>query len=236
MAVSDDPNSRRPEYELKFLVPASRAAFLSSWIGSVARPDPVYPPARVVTVYFDTRSLAFLAEKVDSDYLKAKARIRWYAGLKGEPIGSPVFAECKYRRGSTREKVRVRLPVAATEIGTWPLTAPQWSVALDHLRAQASGLPPDLSAVIRLRYVRSRFSAPPGGRITLDTDICVEALNRGMVAAPVALAPLPTAVFEYKGTTMDLPVDLAPVVRFGARKSAFSKYLACFEHLGYAFI
>lgn len=236
MTQPEESGGRRLEYELKFLVPASRAAFLRSWIASAVRPDVTYPPARVVTVYFDTRGLDFLGEKVDSDYLKTKARIRWYAGLAGEEIGSPVFAECKYRLGATRRKVRVRLPLRAADVSAWPLTSPAWATQLNALRAEAPQLPPELTPTMRLRYVRCRFLDRDGARVTLDSDIRLEAINPARVAEPVVSTPLPTAVFEYKGKTMELPRHLAPVVRFGARQSSFSKYLACYEHLSQAFL
>ena len=224
--------SERPlEYELKLVVPASRAPFVQNWLASAAWPDAKYPPARVVTVYFDTRGLRFLGEKDGGDYLKTKVRVRWYAGLVGEAIGSPVFAECKYRHGAARKKARVRLAVTAADIATWPLTDPSWTALLAPLRAEVPQLPPDLVPVIRLRYVRCRFADRRGARVTLDSDIRVEATNPARVAAPVASTPLPAAVIEYKAATMDLPRYLAPVVRFGARKAAYSKYLACYEHL-----
>lgn len=223
--------SRRYEYELKFVLPASRAPFLQGWIASAVRPDVVFPPARVVTVYFDTRRLRYLEEKIGSDYVKAKARVRWYAGLAGEPIGSPVFAECKYRLGSTRDKVRVKCPVGADEVSAWPLTSPAWDTLIGLLRPQATGLPMDLAPVMRLRYVRCRYQDREGARVTLDSDIRVEALNPARLREPVNPAPLPTAVFEYKGSTQDLPPHLAAVTRFGARKASFSKYLACYEHV-----
>lgn len=232
----EGPDAYQPEYELKYLVPASRAAFLRSWIASAVPPDSRFPPARVVTVYYDTRDLRYLGEKVDSVYLKTKARVRWYAGRGGESIGSPVFAECKFRAGSTREKVRVRLPVAADTVAAWPLDAAAWPPLLAPLREQAPDLPADLVPVMRLRYLRCRFADRNGARVTLDSEIRVEAVNRSVVSEPVAPTSLPTAVFEYKGRVMDLPEYLKPVVRFGARKASFSKYLACFEHLRHTFL
>jgi hypothetical protein len=44
--------------------------------------------------------------------------------------------------------------------------------------------------------------------------------------APVALT---NAVFEYKSRSFELPSHLAPIVRFGGRRTAFSKYLACYQ-------
>jgi hypothetical protein len=225
----------QPEYELKFLLPASRAAFLRSWIAAAVPPDSRFPPARVVTVYYDTRGLRYLVEKVDSVYMKTKARLRWYVGPHGEPIGSPVFAECKFRVGSAREKVRVRLPITPADLACQPLDAPAWASLLDPLRALGPDLPSDLAPVIRLGYLRCRYSDRTGARVTLDSDIRIEALNRSLLATPVPPTALPTAVFEYKGRVMELPGYLKPVERFGARKGSFSKYLACFEHLGHSF-
>ena len=67
-----------------------------------------------------------------------------------------------------------------------------------------------------------------GARVTIDSDIQATGVNVAMVPghAPVALD---NVVFEYKGRAFDLPAHLAPIVRFGARRTAFSKYLACYQ-------
>jgi hypothetical protein len=230
-AAAESPDSVLAQHELKYAVPASSAAFIRNWLAASARPDPGYPPALVVTTYYDTADLELLDEKVNSDYLKTKVRVRWYATLKGDPSGSPVFVESKYRIGATRDKQRLVSSRAASELSALPLSHPAWLTLLGPLRTQAPDLPANLAPVMRLQYGRWRFLDRPGARITLDTDIAVIDVNPARLQAPVRLGTLPVAVFEYKGTAPDLPRHLAPLARLGARRTAFSKYLVCYEHV-----
>jgi hypothetical protein len=80
-------------------------------------------------------------------------------------------------------------------------------------------------------YARYRFTDGASARVALDTDISVVAVNPARLSCPPRADSLPWAVFEYKGQGTDLPARLRPVTRLGARRSAFSKYLACYEHV-----
>ncbi len=222
-----DPIRGSADHEIKFAVPASAAGSLRTWIGAVCRPDAAHPPGRVTTVYFDTPSLAFLSEKIDSDYLKTKVRVRWYG--PSDSRASTVFAEVKHRIGNRRDKARVMLDVAAADLARWPLWDARWPVLLAGLREAAPPLPSHLTPVLTLTYTRHRFDDPAAAaRVTLDSDIQATAVNIARVQghAPVGLADV---VFEYKSRSFDLPAHLAPVVRFGARRQAFSKYLVCYQ-------
>ena len=108
------------EHEIKYLVPATNAAALVMWTSSICLRDGKYPPATVHTVYYDTPRLALLGEKIGSDFLKTKVRVRWYADRDGRP-GDALFAEAKFRVGSQRRKVRHRLPIHAAEAAGRPL-------------------------------------------------------------------------------------------------------------------
>src|SRR5688572_17791269 len=91
--VPRDGSIESADHEIKFAVPASVADPLRMWLASVCRPDAAHPPASVWTVYFDTPGLALLSEKIASDYLKTKVRVRWYGAVGHRQ--SPVFAEVK---------------------------------------------------------------------------------------------------------------------------------------------
>src|SRR5262245_61432427 len=119
------------EREIKFLVPDCRSASLRTWLSAACTPERVYPPALVCTTYFDTPGFSLLGEKIDSDYLKTKVRIRWYAALDGDPSGSRVFAEVKYRVGARRDKLRIELGVDAVTLAATPLYAPVWRSLVD---------------------------------------------------------------------------------------------------------
>jgi hypothetical protein len=221
----------QPELELKYLLPASGAAFVRRWLEGVVPRERAYPPALVVTTYFDTPDLELLDEKINSDHLKTKVRVRWYAPLDGGPPEGPAFVECKHREGPTREKRRLTVPVQPAQLAAVPLSAPEWGGLLTELRAAIPALPLDLAPVLRLAYTRHRYVDARGARISLDAGIVVQAVNPARLHAPPRPDPLPYAVFEYKGHGPDLPAHVAPVTRLGARRSAFSKYLACYQHL-----
>jgi hypothetical protein len=221
----------QPELELKYLLPGSRVPFVLGWLESVVHRERAYPPALVVTTYYDTPDLALLDEKINSDHLKTKVRVRWYAPLDGGPPSGPVFVECKDREGATREKRRVIAHASPAQLAERPLSAPEWAGLLTDLRAAVRGLPPDLAPVLRLAYARHRYVDGRGARISLDAGIVVQAVNPARLHAPARPDALPYAVFEYKWHGPDVPAHVAPVTRLGARRSAFSKYLACYQHV-----
>ena len=220
-----------PERELKFVVPEARAAFVGAWLRHVCVPDPKYPPARVVTVYYDTAQLDLLDEKVNSDYLKTKVRVRWYERLDGSPAGEAVFVEAKVRVGSTRQKVRRTAGEPAPAVSAWRLERPEWLALLAALRLDGVDLPPDLRPVMRLSYVRERLiDRAGGGRLTLDASMRVDAVNPERMR-PGLTGPMPGVVVEYKGRTPELPPHLRRLVDSGGRKASFSKYLAGYLHV-----
>jgi hypothetical protein len=218
------------ERELKFLIPDSRTAFVRAWVWAICRPEAKHPPARVVTVYYDTPDLTMLDEKVNSDYLKHKVRVRWYAALDGKPLNGPAYVEAKFRVGSRRHKVRIPTRVAAADLDRWPLTRPEWAGLLGPLREQID-IEADLMPVVRLQYVRERFIDPlTGGRVALDSDISLDAVN------PLRLSPgrrgrLAVVVMEYKSQAMDMAPHLLRMLQTsGAKKASVSKYLAAYLH------
>ena len=84
------------ERELKFTLPAARAHLARRWLERCCRRDPEFPAAVVWTIYYDTPALLSLGEKINSDYLKRKIRVRWYSDLDGRSPGrrssKPSFA------------------------------------------------------------------------------------------------------------------------------------------------
>ena len=223
-------NPRVLEHEIKYLVPATNAPALIAWTASTCRRDQRYPPATVHTVYYDTPRFSLLGEKINSDFLKMKVRVRWYADRDGRP-GDALFVEAKFRVGSQRRKVRHQLPVPAGEAADMPLHDPAWVRWLDPLRAEAPHLPLALAPVLGVRYVRHRFiEAAHAARVTIDVELGLDRVNAGRLHGRLP-GVFPHAVFECKSRLADPPAALAPVVRFGARRGASSKYLACYQHL-----
>jgi hypothetical protein len=218
------------EHELKYIVPATVTGAVLAWLPAVCLRDVVHRPAAVHTVYYDTPGLALLGEKMGSDYLKAKVRVRWYADLLGTP-GRAVFAELKARIGNRRVKTRVALPIDGATAASLPLHDLAWADWLRPLAKSSGHLPASLAPVLSLRYVRHRFLDPrTSSRVTFDEAIAVDRVNAQRLHGH-STGRLPVAVVEYKGRHVDLPHHLAPLLRFDARRSAFSKYLACWQHV-----
>jgi hypothetical protein len=214
------------EHEVKYIVPASAAPALASWLGSACLPERRYPPARVVSVYLDTPDLARLGEKIDSDYLKSKVRIRWYAPLDGPGQGI-AFAEVKRRVGNRRDKPRLALGIDASELERWRLDDPRWHELIETIARSELGAGQGMLPALRLSYTRHRFVEPfESARVVLDTAIAATAAHPRISGRVPALLDL--AVLEAKGASPDLPRALRPAVRFGARRGSLSKYLACY--------
>jgi hypothetical protein len=124
----------------------------------------------------------------------------------------------------------VRLAIPARDADRLPLESASWAGLLSALAAKVA-MPPDLAPVLRLSYLRCRFTDNHGARVTLDSDIRVEGTSATRLGLPPVPGPLPAAVFEYKSRFSDLPPHLAAVVRFGGRRGSYSKYLACYQHV-----
>jgi hypothetical protein len=221
-----------PERELKFLVAGRHVAFVAGLLRGVCPPESRYPPARIVTVYFDTPGLQLLDEKINSDYLKTKVRVRWYEALDGSAsAGDAAFVEAKCRIGSTREKRRLWTARRAADLAALPLDAAEWGSLVAALRLEGAGLPHDLAPVLRLSYVRERLvDRLGGGRVSLDTGIAVTAVNPQRIR-PGRIGQIPGAVVEYKGQRSDLPPHLRLLTAAGLRRASYSKYLAAYLHV-----
>jgi hypothetical protein len=181
-------------------------------------------------MYYDTPGLLSLGEKINSDYLKQKIRVRWYSGLDGQPAG-PSFVEAKLRVGNRRTKVRARLPYSAEELGTWDLQDPRLLQFPLSLKEHGIDVRDPWRPIVLIRYRRDRFIEPiSGSRVSLDTDIAATAVNRRTVSA-ADYSPLGSAVLEIKGSADELPLALRGLLHLGAHKCSFSKYLAVYSHM-----
>src|SRR5262245_4325320 len=233
-APSSPPLVETLERELKFVLPASRAEFAARLLQTLCKPDAQYPDADVWTVYYDSPGFDSLDEKLNSDYLKTKIRLRWYAppGAAGE---GPVFLEAKQRVGNRRDKVRVRLPIDAEMLAGRRLEAPAFPLAAAPLAAKGIILGPDWRPMLALRYRRRRFvDVSSSSRISLDSNITAVSVNRRYLFAR-SLGPLRVAVVEVKGLNDALPGALRPLLPVGLRKESMSKYAALLLELRRAF-
>ena len=80
-SVEADPHAvSETSFELKFTIDGRNVTAVRRWLSSICRPDPLFPRGVVNSIYFDTPELHHLREKINSDYLKTKVRLRWYEG------------------------------------------------------------------------------------------------------------------------------------------------------------
>jgi hypothetical protein len=228
--VAPLPAPGADERELKFTMPAGRVHLARQRLQRLCRRDPEFPSAIVWTIYYDTPALVSLGEKLNSDYLKRKIRVRWYSDLAGRASG-PVFVEAKMRVGTRRLKARARLPYPAEDVASWDLDDPRLQSAPLLLRADGILAQHGWQPMMQIRYRRDRFIEPlTNSRVSLDADISAAAVNPRFV--PVAdSSPIATAVLEVKGRGDELPVVLRPLLALGLHKRSFSKFLVLYAHM-----
>jgi hypothetical protein len=227
--VAARPSPGAGERELKFTLPAALVHLARRRLENVCRPDPQFPAAVVWTIYYDTPALVSLGEKINSDYLKRKIRVRWYSDLEGRVTG-PAFVEAKLRIGTRRAKVRARLPYAAEDVATWQLQDARLQGFPLLLREHGILGQEAWQPMMLIRYRRDRFVEQlTHSRVSLDTEIAASAVNRRFLSGMDG-TPLASAVLEVKGASDDLPVALRPLLSLGMHKRSFSKFLAVFAH------
>ena len=237
MAILAAPNAplpnlpASPELELKFVLPGSLAPVLLPWLQATCLPHPEFPVARTSSVYYDTADWRLLNEKLGSDYFKQKVRLRWYAGTRDDRPAGPAFIEAKLKEGARRDKVRFRLPEPAGHWAATDLESAAFSEALEALRSEGLTDLGRLRPAFQIGYRRHRFVHPfSRSTLCLDTDILVERVHRNRFRHRPC-GPLSLAVLEQKGPLDRLDPAFGDLCRFGARRSAFSKYQHCFAHL-----
>ena len=77
----DNMNSSYAEHEVKYVTSCIRANEALFWLNKTCKPDPLYPRSIVNSIYFDTLDFKALNEKINSDFIKTKFRIRWYENI-----------------------------------------------------------------------------------------------------------------------------------------------------------
>jgi len=219
------------DYELKYVFNKSVLDLVLTWINSFCLPDPLYLFGRVSSVYFDTRKLRSLEEKVNSDYIRSKFRIRWYSTGDPESPDDISFLEIKRKIGTTRKKRRIECHVSGKYLAGADLTADAYLGIASILRAEGELFGENLFPLFQIDYKRWRFVEPLSGmRLCVDCDISVPKVNESIFPNPLPLF-LENGVLEIKGSLNELPEVLNPLTFLGCRKESFSKYRSCFEKL-----
>jgi len=219
------------EHETKFVFDAAIAPHFVNWLRCRCRPDPRFPAGTISSIYYDTPDWQFLREKINSDFLKTKVRLRWYADIDGESPSDHSFLEAKFRTGSQRSKIRLRTDHSGRWLDRVSLGDPRLLGIPRMLGSKDVVFARPLVPTFLIRYKRCRFIEPStGARLSIDYDIQVPAVNWRMIprAFPISLRQ---AVFELKGKAVDLPDILHPLTAMGCRKESFSKYSRCYENI-----
>jgi len=218
------------EHETKFSLPNYRAAVLSSWLSKRCQPDPSYSVGIISSIYFDTAELKFLREKINSDHLKSKVRLRWYSDHLTGVADPATFLEVKYKIGSARKKTRIKTDICAHDVLATSLNNPSLMNIPRAGLAHDVLFPAALHPVFQLNYLRHRFIDPlSGARLAVDSNIHISRVNNRMIQR-YKPTPLPEAVFELKDSKNDLPEWLHQLTALGCRKNSFSKYSNCYAH------
>jgi hypothetical protein len=220
-----------PEIEGKYTVSFGSQHIVLSVLRQICTPDAAHAHGRVNSMYYDTDRLDSLSEKINSDYLKTKYRVRWYDDGREIGQGDVVrgFFEVKRKIGATRSKSRVPVDLVPTDL----IEGRESYEAFAQLarRVVEMGNPPErpIFPMIVIRYLRDRFvDAASGARIAFDREIVYSSVNKVFHSDP-GPRRLDVAVLEVKSSDGRLPPSLRALTsRLNARDS-FSKYEECWK-------
>ncbi len=148
------------EHETKYVFENRVAPMLIRWLQLRCLPDPQFAHGMVSSIYYDTRDWRFLKEKFNSDYLKTKIRVRWYAEIDGGEQGNQSFLEAKYKIGGRRKKIRLNTDFT----GKWLSEINLYDSELLNIPMMLCSLgvkiPSSLYPVFQISYRRFRFLDP----------------------------------------------------------------------------
>ncbi len=220
-----------PVHELKFVINNTHSQQVIGWLKRTCGSDPEFPAGTVSSIYYDTRNWDLLAEKINSDYLKTKVRVRWYADIERRTYFKRSFAEAKFKTGARREKLRVETDYSGNTLAAMDLCSPELLRLPYLLYSENFSFQKPLYPVFQISYKRFRFIEPASrARICFDYDISAPRVNRLMLSC-FNPSRLQTAVFEIKGHVTELPYALHMLTDMGLKKASFSKYGACYKKI-----
>jgi hypothetical protein len=224
--------TERPEHEIKLTTPVASAGAVLTWLRGRCSVDAEYPEGLVTSIYYDRRDYDLLRAKVNSDFLKRKVRVRWYADPYTGAVLEPAFAEIKRKVGGRRFKTRLPLQHGATrELAAVRPSPSRLRRLLEALRDAGHWVEADLQPFLRIGFRRWRFIDPTtDSRVSVDTDIRGASINPGMLPLRHP-GPLAHAVVEIKGTHTSVSRWLAPLRDMGCRPESFSKYARCYQKI-----
>ncbi len=225
-------DSKMAEHELKFTISNPSITKLTQWLDKRCIEDPKFPVGIVSSVYYDTPDWQYLHEKINSDFLKTKLRFRWYQSVTSHHYYDTAFFERKDKIGSTRKKKRINIGLHDA-VKNAPYLNDRFFYDLPRIASSKDiFFPTNVLPTFQISYTRRRFLDPlSGARLSVDYDINVPRVNPMVVKGRSNPLILKTAVFEYKSDKTGIPDFLQPITSFGCRKSSFSKYSTCYQHI-----
>jgi len=219
------------QHETKFVINNSSVHLIIQWLRCRCLPDREFPAGIVSSIYYDTRDWRFLREKINSDYLKTKVRLRWYADIDSEEPEDKSYLEAKYKVGPKREKVRIKTDFSGKWLSRVGLDNRKLLHIPGFLRSMGVMVGSALCPAFKITYKRLRFVEPTtGARLSVDYDIRAPDVNRRMLPRTNPFG-LRSAVFELKGPMRELPDVLGQLTALGCRKQSFSKYSTCYAKI-----
>lgn len=232
MSQSESPTVFSSNIEGKYTVDLGNHDFVLAALRQLCRSDPEYPGDHINSAYFDTVDLDMLRQKLDSNYLKTKLRLRWYGSPSASETPVTAYLEIKGKEGVRRRKVRkkVSLAAAAVQPGKESFTDIQQfansAYELDWIPNAA------VFPMIVIRYYRHRFSEPlSGARISLDSEIQYSNVNPHFFPA-TGSRKLKHCVLEIKSDAGGMPPALASIKSRVNIRDSFSKYEECWSLYG----
>lgn len=217
-----------PSYEQKYLTADAHQQFVLAWLDRTCRLDLRFPVDCVTSVYYDTPTLHFYAQKRNSEYMKTKLRLRWYGAADARTATVTCYLELKRKCGACRLKERIEVVVPASSL-TDPLTDPVICELPHVVTPRRWSLPQLLVPMARIEYVRRRYRDPAtGSSVAFDNAIQCTQINQRLLPARLPVR-IPVGVLEVKGSHRVLPSTFRPVTPFLHRRS-FSKYAVCCEY------
>jgi len=219
------------DFEVKYITHNTSADKVRTYLDSHFQADPQYPKAIITSIYFDTHNMHYLTEKVQSDHIKSKYRIRWYQDIQTYRPSDVCFLEFKHKINLKRFKRREKLENIYFD---QPFDSRVFDQIFSDFRALNGEVLPHLYPSLVVSYTRSRYVIPELDlRICLDSHINLKDYNKTLLKKNKRDQYLEQCVFEMKGMETELPPQLRGLNFFDFRKDSFSKYEQCYEQLLY---
>jgi hypothetical protein len=213
--------------EIKYVFHGRSAQKVICWLKGRVRPDNEYPAGKISSIYYDSPEWDFLYEKINSDYLKSKVRLRWYHEFEsGLPLAES-FIEIKHKAGLRRKKIREKTGLSGEFLETAALDHPKLMDLPYRLKSEGDmRFRRHLFPVFQVSYHRLRYVEPiTGTRISVDYNIHVPKINPRLKLRSNPFK-FEQAVLEIKGNVYNLSDLLSYLTVMGCRKQSFSKYQA----------